>query len=264
MYPKQWRLVTVAAALLLLLSASIVERVSAAEPTPALPAWSYKCVNSVCAKVQAAGAPDDAAASASAANHVSLAVCRLLCGPSPGTVWPKVHGTIDFHGGHQLVAIDPAQIELQADAAVAKHDTFWPQNRDRFERQLRVKTPTPSARGCGQPLRIRVVVAQPEETKIWLQTDESYRIDGKEVKGQEGDGGGAVEVLINATTIFGARHGLETLAQLIVFDDFRNKWLMPAEIVVSDAPVFRHRGLLLDTARNYYSVDSLKRLIGEC
>lgn len=35
-----------------------------------------------------------------------------------------------------------------------------------------------------------------------------------------------------------------------------------AEFDIVDEPVFKHRGLLLDTSRNYFSVASIKRTIG--
>lgn len=37
--------------------------------------------------------------------------------------------------------------------------------------------------------------------------------------------------------------------------------VMPSRLSVHDSPAYTHRGILLDTARSYYSVDSLKRLL---
>lgn len=35
------------------------------------------------------------------------------------------------------------------------------------------------------------------------------------------------------------------------------------EFEIRDRPAFTHRGFLLDTARNYFSVESIKRTIGK-
>lgn len=58
-----------------------------------------------------------------------------------------------------------------------------------------------------------------------------------------------LNVTVSAESFFGARHALETLAQLVVYDDLRNRTLFPAQISIADGPVYSWRGILLDTAR---------------
>lgn len=237
----------VASLVILLLSSAIVLAESLQQTSSA---WSYECKQNQCVKVP----------NTDSDNVVSLAVCRLLCPVDPGTVWPKVRGSIDLKMG-MLAVINPDNIRLSA-ADVLHHEDFWPQNKERFLRQLRNKVPkslVPTVGSGGQSMHINVQVAR-KDCKIWLQTDESYRIEATEVFTE----GGAIEVVINASTIFGARHGLETLAQLVVFDDIRQKLMMPTDFSIVDAPAFQHRGLLLDTSRNFFSVESIKRTIGEC
>lgn len=38
---------------------------------------------------------------------------------------------------------------------------------------------------------------------------------------------------------------------------------MARDVIIDDKPVYPYRGFLLDTARNYYSVDSIKATIGK-
>lgn len=231
------------------------------------PVWSYECQNSVCVKVLAVATAASGNAPP-AVSAVSLSVCRLLCPSDPGTVWPKVRGEIDLKQ-RQLAVINLNDIRLSA-ADVVNHFDFWPVNRQRFVKQLRNKVPKSSRQSleeAGQSICIKVNVTR-KESEIWKQTDdESYRIatfvDDAATSGSGDNGGGHINVLISAATIFGARHGLETLAQLVVFDDIRQQLLMPSEFRIDDAPAFPHRGLLLDTARNYFSVESIKRTIGE-
>lgn len=70
-----------------------------------------------------------------------------------------------------------------------------------------------------------------------------------------------VKARITANNFYGCRHGLETLSQLIIFDDIRNEMSIVERAVINDAPKFKHRGLSLDTSRNFYSMDVLKRTI---
>lgn len=72
---------------------------------------------------------------------------------------------------------------------------------------------------------------------------------------------------MSAETVYGARHGLESFSQLIAADipDNVDEHKCTLRIVsgakVKDHPVYKHRGLLLDTARNFFSTDDIKRTI---
>lgn len=67
--------------------------------------------------------------------------------------------------------------------------------------------------------------------------------------------------VIQGETFFGVRNGLETLAQLIVYDNVTNGLVMPNHSKIIDRPKYPYRGILLDTSRNYFSVNSIKRTI---
>ncbi|CAN8306187.1 unnamed protein product [Cochlearia groenlandica] len=62
-----------------------------------------------------------------------------------------------------------------------------------------------------------------------------------------------------AHSVWGAMRGLETFSQMI--------WgktpdlSVPVGIYIQDSPLFGHRGVLLDTSRNYYGVDDIMRTI---
>ncbi|CAI5759947.1 unnamed protein product [Candida verbasci] len=60
---------------------------------------------------------------------------------------------------------------------------------------------------------------------------------------------------IDASTIWGALHGLTTLQQLIVYND--EKFYIEGSLTVIDYPNYPHRGLLIDSARNYLTVPSI-------
>jgi hexosaminidase len=69
---------------------------------------------------------------------------------------------------------------------------------------------------------------------------------------------------ISAATPWGAIRGLETFSQLSWAGGGPNAGgqpLVPRDIEISDRPLFTHRGILLDTARNYYPVNDILRTI---
>ncbi|KAJ8773026.1 hypothetical protein K2173_028203 [Erythroxylum novogranatense] len=68
---------------------------------------------------------------------------------------------------------------------------------------------------------------------------------------------GAVATL-TAETVWGAMRGLETFSQLV----WANPSLVPRGLYIWDSPLFGHRGLMLDTSRNYYAVEDIMRTIG--
>lgn len=51
--------------------------------------------------------------------------------------------------------------------------------------------------------------------------------------------------------------GLETFSQLVYSKPSR----VACGLYISDVPLFMHRGIMLDTSRNYYGIEDLMRLI---
>lgn len=70
-----------------------------------------------------------------------------------------------------------------------------------------------------------------------------------------------VSVKITGYTVFGVRHGLETLNQLITDNVCGPGLLLVDSVRIEDRPNYRHRGVLLDTARNFLPVSVIKRTI---
>ncbi|PKA57412.1 Beta-hexosaminidase 2 [Apostasia shenzhenica] len=69
--------------------------------------------------------------------------------------------------------------------------------------------------------------------------------------------GAAVSAFLAADTVWGAIRGLETFSQLAWGDPP----VVASGITITDRPLFPHRGLMLDTSRNYYPVEDLKRTV---
>ncbi|XP_022872625.1 beta-hexosaminidase 2-like [Olea europaea var. sylvestris] len=63
--------------------------------------------------------------------------------------------------------------------------------------------------------------------------------------------------ILTAQTEWGAMRGLETFSQLV----YSSPSSVACGLYISDVPLFMHRGIMLDTSRNYYGVKDLLRLV---
>lgn len=95
-----------------------------------------------------------------------------------------------------------------------------------------------------------------DDVHIKMYTDESYSLSVETKETEK-----ITTAYIVAPTFFGARHALETLSQLMTWDDLINSLVVIQDATINDSPVFTHRGLLIDTSRNYIEVPLLKRII---
>ncbi|OZJ05756.1 hypothetical protein BZG36_01264 [Bifiguratus adelaidae] len=67
---------------------------------------------------------------------------------------------------------------------------------------------------------------------------------------------------ISAQTVWGALRGMETFNQIVIQNPSGGQDLIVENSVhISDAPIYPHRGLLLDTARNFCPVESILKQI---
>lgn len=206
--------------------------------------WSYECTEGRCQKVELR---DEKTA-------ISLPVCRIFCGNNIGTLWPRVNGNEKL--GNKMARLSPTEVQFNLINQTKRNDRFWKANEQRLREQILTKLPhSMSLKDEGSHLMIMIEV-EDETAKLGLNTNEHYHIQGYENTG-------VVILKIKAETIFGARHALETIIQLIVYDDIRKELQIVAEFEIDDKPAFPHRGFLLDTSRNYFAIDSIKRTIGK-
>lgn len=206
--------------------------------------WSYECKSGRCKKHQLVDKN----------TAISLPVCQVFCGEQPGTIWPLVNGHVDLK--NKMARLSPIEIQFNVLNQTKEHEPFWSSVEQRFREQILAKAPhSVKFRDEGSHLMIMAEIEDPN-AKLDLNTNEHYHIQAYENTG-------VVIVKIRAETVFGARHALETISQLIVFDNIRKELQMVGEFEIDDKPAYPHRGFLLDTGRNYFSIDSIKRTIGE-
>lgn len=213
--------------------------------------YGYECRQSKCIKVEL---EED-----NWYRAISLPVCRMFCGDAVGTIWPKPTSKVELDS--TLLHIDRSAIEFLL-PLYRQQEELWEQNRERFMDFIESKVPNPEfLKNKGYPLKIVIEMLDyvdiDEKPRLTLDTDESYQLKIETSDEHE------VLAKITAKTYFGARHGLETLNQLIVYDDIRRELQIVSKAFIDDAPAYKWRGLLLDTSRNYYSTKAIKRTLGK-
>ncbi|KAI8333158.1 glycoside hydrolase superfamily [Chlamydoabsidia padenii] len=155
----------------------------------------------------------------------------------------------------------PQQVEWTGHAATLAQDfTFTgAQNdfvRDASSRYLRlihkeqwtpVQVPyeKPAPLKKADPLRHLAIKVMDNKVKLDMDVDESYQLDVPST------GGSAI---LTAPTWVGALRGLETFSQLVIGKKVHT-------VTIKDSPSYNHRGISLDTARNFYPVADLLRTI---
>lgn len=102
-------------------------------------------------------------------------------------------------------------------------------------------------------LNIEISVSN-EDIQLVTTTDESYNLDVV-------TSGSITTALIVAPTFFGARHAMETISQLMGWDDLLNSIVVISNATIVDRPIFRHRGLMIDSSRSYIDMPIMKKII---
>ena len=108
---------------------------------------------------------------------------------------------------------------------------------------------------CGVSVQT-ILEHEAEKASLNLDVDESYQLDINQDQG-------SWKCDITAPTVWGALHALESFTQLLsrYGDKYNFLGLNYGPVHVEDKPRFSHRGLLIDSARHFLPVDTLKMMI---
>ncbi|KAK9061403.1 hypothetical protein SSX86_018584 [Deinandra increscens subsp. villosa] len=99
------------------------------------------------------------------------------------------------------------------------------------------------------------VVIFSEDDKLQYGVDESYKL-------YVNPKGNPNYAHIEAATVYGALHGLQTFSQLCHFNlNSRKLIVSQTPISITDRPRFSYRGLLIDTSRHYQPLRMIKKVI---
>ena len=103
---------------------------------------------------------------------------------------------------------------------------------------------------------VEVIVDDNSEAYPQLDTDESYSLT---IPSPENSG---EPIKIEAKTVYGALYGIESLSQLVMYDYDKQRYVISATpIRISDSPRYKHRGMLLDTARHFQPIPFIQRVV---
>eukprot|EP00756_Hemistasia_phaeocysticola_P016550 Hpha_TRINITY_DN15482_c6_g2::TRINITY_DN15482_c6_g2_i5::g.172750::m.172750/K12373/HEXA_B; hexosaminidase len=119
-----------------------------------------------------------------------------------------------------------------------------------FGRYQSLVFPHNVAAGSGGVTGLAVSVADWDESHPQLETDESYTLTVNSTG----------PASLTAKTVYGALRGLETFSQLVGFD-FDSQTYTATPVAIEDAPRFPHRGLMIDTARHFETLDAIRGMI---
>jgi hypothetical protein len=171
------------------------------------------------------------------------------------SVWPQVSMHGNATGGTALAAASPAlAIKCLSGGCPDAAQFAW------YEQRLRADAPDELRSGSQHPTvaptgglvgTVSVSVAEAVHTVPLPGTDESYSL-ACEAGGGSGNTGSCT-VRSGSTT--GALRGLETLAHLAQVQ------AIPLPLLLHDSPRFPYRGLMIDSARHFLPVNSIKRMI---
>ncbi|XP_021283425.1 beta-hexosaminidase 2 [Herrania umbratica] len=112
-----------------------------------------------------------------------------------------------------------------------------------------VVTPSVIVSNSSAPLKTLSINVIDLTVPLQHGVNETYALAVSEVDGT---------AYLTAATAWGAMRGLETFSQMVWGDPS----VVPVGVYVWDAPLFAHRGVMLDTSRNYYAVEDILRTIG--
>lgn len=185
-----------------------------------------------------------------ARGAVGLSLCLLLAcalkasaqGPMPRHNLMPVPASVRFH--NERLAIDSS-----FKVAIRGHsDARLQSSIARFVRRLEGRTVLSFAPGLALDDQTTTLVVQcegPGKDIPAVSENESYSIDIT-----------SRQALLKAQTVVGALRGLETVLQLVESD--LSGFYLPG-VQIQDQPRFPWRGLLIDVARHFETMDTLKR-----
>jgi len=224
--------------------------------------WSWECHDNDCIKVLASNST----------NGQELDTCKLTCGEN-STLLPKPNGIVTLGKYVSYFLLRDIRLDyIDCDGKDCSKDVMnllkkayhlfkatmsatFPHGEDFVNEDFENLHQDCNDRSVETQLVSITISLQTEVTKLTLDTDESYSLEIFE--NTEG-----INVYIQATTFFGARHAMETVSQLTAYSEVQNSLQIVNHVsIVEDKPAYKYRGLTLDISRNFYSIESLFRMV---
>ncbi|VVC96667.1 unnamed protein product [Leptidea sinapis] len=212
------------------------------------PQWSWVCRNDRCERLLAS----------ETSILQSLPTCNMLCASTQ--LWPQPTGPVSL--ATVAVPVQAGQFSLHIRSTPSRPVTeHLTEAFALFTKDLKSLEKTNSIVrrpdiGPSRDVVVRVAVSPTGsgDPRMRLDTNESYNLTVR-------PRGNTLHVDISAFSFCGARHGFETLSQLVWLDPYAGSLLAIEAASVEDSPKYGFRGVLLDTARNFFTVSEIIRTI---
>ena len=177
-----------------------------------------------------------------------LVICAVTVSAQEPAPTPKhnlmpVPASVKFHHDERLAVDSNFKVATRGYSDARLQAGIW-----RFVKRLEgrtVLTLAPTLAVDDQMTPLIIHCQGPGQNTPNLRENESYRIDITRR-----------QAILSAPTVVGALRGLETLLQLLDAD--RNGYFFPG-VQIEDQPRFPWRGLLIDVARHFQTMEVLKR-----
>ncbi|PSN40104.1 putative beta-hexosaminidase fdl [Blattella germanica] len=195
--------------------------------------WTWECEEEQCVRrVRESGE-----------KHIPLATCRMQCGDLP--LWPLPQQIYNVRT--QSIGFKQIRVEIMAEAKPVQE--MLQEAAHVFKQNILSMVPLEadmSSRWLGELVVVLRVLKS--DQLLTLKTNESYTLNLTTLRAE-----------VQAKTYFGARHALETLTQLVWWNDVSLRVIQRA--FIKDQPSFPYRGVLVDTARNFIPLPVLQRTV---
>ncbi len=216
--------------------------------------WTYECDSfKRCIKSKVADASDNA-------NEIglSLAECQLTCDREYSILWPRPR---EAELGQtvtpfELEGIDFSNFDAVKSAPTAKLLRENIDEQIKWARKKKVFDAPAKNVGTLFSISIDLEKDDPEAPRPSKDMKEYYTLKVSSDAAEK-----TIEAKISAYCYFGARHAIETLFQLIEYDEIRRTFIVLDDVDISDYPEFTHRGISFDSARNFMTVDVIKKVL---
>jgi hexosaminidase len=199
---------------------------------------------------------------------MAQSTCLMIC--AGGSIWPYPTGFVSIDEAYAAFYIDKVTIHFGTDGDAGLTSEFLKLSssikavfldglRDIQKSQYSLSNDGTE----GAALTITVKITDPSVTAMTLRVEESYSlVITRTSSGSSSSDGGKIEVIITAETLFGARHGMETLRQLISWDELLASLVVASGVqILKDKPSFPYRGAMIDISRSFIPIDKLKNAV---
>ncbi|RHY27539.1 hypothetical protein DYB32_006705, partial [Aphanomyces invadans] len=178
---------------------------------------------------------------------MSLRVCEMTCGN--GSMLPLPQSLTIASPPGDTVAVNVASFSHHVTGAA--DSTLVQDMQAAFDEHMvtKMKLAMGGVADQGDSVKVVATIAS-SSVALTLDTDESYELSIA-----------STSVTISAKTVFGYRHALASLVQLVDWCDITRSHRMVRTVKVVDKPAYKFRGVMLDTARNFHSMAAIKRLV---